>query len=161
MSRHLPSTSGPRRQRGAALFVALMLLIVLSLLAVSASQVTSLQERMASAYRADEIAFERGEERLRGTERDLLAEVDPCYQEIVAAPETQLRSARAPMSISENMSRGVIGRALATRGSIGAGEASEVGSSNCIYFRVSAADFDTTDAADSSSSAIVQSIFVP
>lgn len=153
--------SSMRNQRGAALFVALMLLIVLSLLAVSASQVTSLQERMTSAYRADEIAFERGEDRLRLMERQLLAELDPCYREILPTPEEDLREATVPTAMSENMSRGVIGRALETRGSLGAGEAADVGSSNCIYFRVSAADFDTLDEDDRSASAIVQSIFVP
>lgn len=161
MPKHPVRNASSRAQRGAALFIAMMMLIVLSLLAVSASQVTSLQERMASAYRADEIAFERGEDRLRQTERALLVAPDPCYQEIRPAPESELRAATEPMAMSENMSRGVIGRALETRGSLGAGEQYDVGSSNCIYFRVSAADFDSMDADDRSATAIVQSIFVP
>lgn len=46
------------------MFVALMLLIVLSLLAVTAAQVTVLQERMSGNFRAAQRAFERTEGRM-------------------------------------------------------------------------------------------------
>ena len=56
--------SFPDRSRGAVLFVALILLIVLSLLAVTAAQVTVLQERMSGNFRAAQRAFERTEGRM-------------------------------------------------------------------------------------------------
>lgn len=59
--RRLPS---PNQARGAVLFVALILLIVLSLLAVTAAQVTVLQERMSGNFRALQRAFERAEGRM-------------------------------------------------------------------------------------------------
>lgn len=59
--RRLPS---PNQSRGAVLFVALILLIVLSLLAVTAAQVTVLQERMSGNFRALQRAFERAEGRM-------------------------------------------------------------------------------------------------
>lgn len=158
------SAHAPSRQRGAALFVALMLLIVLSLLSLSASQVTGLQERMASTYRADEIAFERGEARLRQTEDAIAVNVDPCFTSVAVGnpiPNWQANSTTAAMSHTENLSRGPASRALAMRGSIQAGKPAAPGDAQCMYFRVSTRDFDTTTQAASTSAAIVQSIYVP
>lgn len=56
--------SSRRDSRGAVLFVALILLIVLSLLAITAAQVTVLQERMSGNFRALQRAFERAEARM-------------------------------------------------------------------------------------------------
>ncbi|UNK50595.1 PilX N-terminal domain-containing pilus assembly protein [Lysobacter sp. S4-A87] len=53
--------SFPRQQRGAVLYVALIFLILLSLLGIVGMQVASLQERMASNYRATNMAFQRAE----------------------------------------------------------------------------------------------------
>lgn len=61
----------PRRERGAALFIALMLLVVISILGVSAAQVTALQERMASNYRIDNVAFQDAEDLLRQRELEI------------------------------------------------------------------------------------------
>ena len=61
---HVRPLSSPRQSRGAVLFVALILLIVLSLLAVTAAQVTVLQERMSGNFRALQRAFERAEGRM-------------------------------------------------------------------------------------------------
>jgi|GEM_PF-1575450 len=49
------------RQHGAALFVAMIMLILLTLLAVAASQVSLLQERMSGSFRAQNLAFQRSE----------------------------------------------------------------------------------------------------
>lgn len=49
------------RQRGAALFVALVMLLLLTLLAVTAAQTSVMQERMAGSFRAQQLAFERAE----------------------------------------------------------------------------------------------------
>lgn len=62
------SPSYARRERGAALFVALMVLVVISILGVSIAQVTALQERMASNYRVDNLAFQGAEDLLRQRE---------------------------------------------------------------------------------------------
>lgn len=74
--RHFPSR---QHSRGAVLFVALILLIVLSLLAITAAQVTVLQERMSGNFRALQRAFERAEARMvesRATISDPLAAYD-------------------------------------------------------------------------------------
>ena len=51
----------PARQRGAVLYIALIFLILLSLLGIVGMQVAALQERMASNYRAVNMAFQRAE----------------------------------------------------------------------------------------------------
>jgi Tfp pilus assembly protein PilX len=63
---------GPNKQRGGTLFVALSILILLTLLALAAARVTGLQERMAGGYRADVVAFELAEAALRDDEHDVL-----------------------------------------------------------------------------------------
>lgn len=59
------------RQRGAVLYVALMLLIMLSLLGIVGMQVASMQERMSSNYRAVNVAFQAGERAVRDAERSI------------------------------------------------------------------------------------------
>ncbi len=62
------------RQRGAVLYVALIMLILLALLGIVGMQVTGLQERMSANYRAVNIAFQNAEGSARETE---------CYVESV------------------------------------------------------------------------------
>ncbi len=61
-------TRFPRAQQGAALFVSLILLLVLTITAVSSMQGTLLQEKMVSAQRDGQIAFEGAEHALREAE---------------------------------------------------------------------------------------------
>lgn len=74
MTRHTRSRHAPRfatRQRGAALYVALIFLVILALLGVSGMQVAVLQERMAANYRATNEAFQRSEAVARAIEGSL------------------------------------------------------------------------------------------
>lgn len=74
----------PRRQRGAVLYVALIMLILLALLGITALQVTGLQERMTANYRATNRAFQNAEAVARGVERDLLGQVNSSGREVLA-----------------------------------------------------------------------------
>lgn len=56
------------RQRGAVLYVALIMLVLLALIGIVALQVAGMQERMAASYRAVNLAFQFTEERARATE---------------------------------------------------------------------------------------------
>lgn len=151
-----------RHQRGAVFFVSMMLLIILSLLAISAAQVTGLQERMAGVYRADYVAFENAEGRLRQTERSLLTEADPCFKaDVDAVSGWQANPAGTDAtSTIRNLAVGESARAFAWRGSSQTGIARTGGDAQCSYFSVSVIDHDAPGA-DRTSSAIVQSIFVP
>ena len=66
-------TANPTRQTGAALFISLMFLILLTLIGLSAANVGILQERMAGNVRESNIAFQRAEAALRGIERRVQA----------------------------------------------------------------------------------------
>lgn len=55
----------PARQRGAVLFVSLMILVLLTLLGLASMQVTTLQERMSGNYRTLNLAFQNSESRIR------------------------------------------------------------------------------------------------
>lgn len=61
----------PQRQNGAILVVSLLLLLVMTALALSASNSTRLQERMAGNARDVELAFQGSEAGLRQAEFDL------------------------------------------------------------------------------------------
>ena len=67
-----PPPRGPRRERGAALIVALLLLTVVSLLATSAWQMGMQEERIVGHQRDRNIAFEAAEAALRDAESDVL-----------------------------------------------------------------------------------------
>lgn len=58
----------PARQRGAVLYVALIMLVLLALLGIVGLQVASMQERMAASYRAVNVAFQNAEGIARRTE---------------------------------------------------------------------------------------------
>lgn len=61
----------PARQQGAVLYVALIMLVLLALIGIVGMQVAGLQERMASNYRAINVAFQQAESQARNTEEDI------------------------------------------------------------------------------------------
>jgi type IV pilus assembly protein PilX len=67
--RRLPSLRP--RQRGAVLFIALIMLLLLTLIGITAMQVTLLQERMAGGFRVQHQAFEQTEGTLKDTRKNL------------------------------------------------------------------------------------------
>jgi type IV pilus assembly protein PilX len=70
-----------RRQRGAVMVISLLLLLIMTVLALSASQTTRMQERMAGNSRDHDLALQSAEAGVRGAERwikDLAAAPSPC-----------------------------------------------------------------------------------
>jgi type IV pilus assembly protein PilX len=72
-----------KTQRGAVLVVSLLLLLVMTVLALGASQATRMQERMAGNARDHDLAFQSAEAGLRAGERliddpDLASAPVPC-----------------------------------------------------------------------------------
>lgn len=66
-----PRLSVPRQQRGAVLYVALIMLLLLALIGVAGMQVAGMQEKMASNYRAANRAFQNSEGVVRNAERSV------------------------------------------------------------------------------------------
>lgn len=64
-------TRFPRKQSGAALYIALIMLILMALIGLVAMQVAGLQERMSANYQAGSMAFQNAEAEARGQEGSL------------------------------------------------------------------------------------------
>ncbi len=152
-----------RRQRGATLFTAMMLLILLTLLALSVAQVTGLQERMAGLYRADQQAFQSAEDQLRQLENSLLGNPAACDSGYVVGLPTSWRNGSTPNAARvENLNRaGASGgpRVNPLLSSARAGLGRTPGGPNCLVFRISSLQPDRPT--DATTTALVQSIFVP
>jgi len=67
------NTKTPSRQRGAALVVALIMLLVMTVLGITAMRVTRMEERMAGNSRDVNLAFQGAEAGLRDSEARIAA----------------------------------------------------------------------------------------
>lgn len=163
-----PTLIVPARQRGAVLFISLMILILLTLLALSASQVTSLQERMAGIYRADNAAFQAAEQRLREQEQSVLQnlEANPsgCVDPVLGTIDAAWLAGTA--AGTDHRLESLCGGDPASTGSLPLCQGTaatdkyfDVGGPNCLMFRLTT--YEADNAADPSSRAIVQSVYVP
>lgn len=74
------------RQRGAALIISLIILVVMTIIGTTAIQTTTLEERMVSNMRDRSLAFQMAEMALRDAEEKLL--------EIISAANLQTRSSK-------------------------------------------------------------------
>lgn len=155
--------ASPARQRGAALFVALMILILMTLLALSAAQVTALQERMAGIYRADNQAFQAAEQRLRREERGIIINPLSCDLPPQDGVKPAWVNGTAPATISQvenlNNAASPLSAGIDTRGSLRGGQTRGPGSPSCLYLRVSSFAFDSDTS--KTSRAINQSTYTP
>jgi type IV pilus assembly protein PilX len=90
----LPRAAGARRQRGAALVVSMILLMVLTLLAISGMSTATLELQMAGNAQSSENAFQAAETGVEEALRDArlngvnTANVDPEVTETVAGTTT-------------------------------------------------------------------------
>lgn len=73
MNRSSRAFVAPAQQRGAVLYVALIMLILLALIGIAGMQVAGMQEKMASNYRATNTAFQNSEGLTRRTEHAIEA----------------------------------------------------------------------------------------
>lgn len=153
-----------RTQQGAVLFMVMAMLIILTLLGLSASQVTALQERMASIYRSDHLAFANADGLLASRERDTRSTsaetnllCDNLYNGSRQVSAWLNGQALTSTTEVENLGRGAT--FISLLGSLEAGLAQEVGDKNCLFLQVSAHAHDNpvTETAHT----IVQSIFSP
>lgn len=105
----IPSGLSKHSQRGVALYVAMIMLLLLSLIGVGAMQVSTLQQRMAVNYNDFSLAFQRAEDALRQSEfalqrqmdADPNAVMDPCVVNANAWGEPVVASAIPAVSVRE------------------------------------------------------------
>jgi len=69
--KHHQNSTIHKYQSGAVLFIGLIMLFLLTLIGVTGSQVTSLEEKMSGNMRDRNIAFQAAESALRDAERDI------------------------------------------------------------------------------------------
>jgi len=141
----------------------MVILILLTLLALSVAQVTGLQERMAGLYRTDQQAFQTAEVERSALERSLVNQPEKCDQGYqIALPSTWIAGSANSGERLENLNNpGTSGgaRIASLASSSKAGGERTPGGANCLTFRISALRGDVPT--DPTSKSLVQSIFVP
>ncbi|MEL1263763.1 pilus assembly PilX family protein [Pseudoxanthomonas putridarboris] len=76
MRRHPSSFPSARSQQGAALYVALIMLLLLALIGIVGMQVAGMQEKMSANYRNVNLAFQNAEAQARQAECSVEAQVN-------------------------------------------------------------------------------------
>jgi len=163
-----PPAFPPRsRQRGAVLYVALMMLILLALIGVIGAQVSSMQERMSANYLASNMAFQRAEMEARTQEKCIEGAVNrvaACptavdqYCDSPTEPDAVSWAGKGKMSDDKLARVRSIGKCIAGGMGLGMGKKPESEEANPV-FQISAYAADR--AVDPSSSAAVDTIFRP
>lgn len=149
------------RQRGAALYVALIILILLALIGVIGMQVTGLQERMAANYLRVNQAFQGTEARVRALERTINAALFgsagtySANQEVCEPVFDPLTWADGTTASSSTYTRRIDRCFPASSRRIGERKNEETG--NIYEINVVASDHDTNPTA----SAVISTIYIP
>jgi Tfp pilus assembly protein PilX len=150
-----------KKQRGAVLFISLIMLLLLTLIGITAMQVTLLQERMAGGFRIQHQAFEATEGLLKTTRGDLNTAANssgPLYYspDAVLAPTTNLLPWNVWLTSEPTAPQTQVNAHVA----IGTPPA-VIGARTLKYFVVSTLDQDIpADPTRSEAKAAVQAIFI-
>ncbi len=88
-------------QRGVVLIVSLLLLLVMTILALSISQTTTLEERMAGNTRDQELAFQGSEAGVRAGEERLDAAADPVSCTSLASCDSLVQGTFSGVDLSQ------------------------------------------------------------
>jgi Tfp pilus assembly protein PilX len=152
--------SRPTRQRGAVLFVSLIILILLTLIGVTAMQLSLLQERMAGGFRIQHQAFESAEGLLKDTRSSLNSDANssgPLYY----SPDATLSAANElPWANWLTTEPTAPQSQVNTHIAVGSPPA-VIGSRTLKYFVVSALDQDRPDAENGGDAkSAVQAVFI-
>ncbi|KFN44963.1 pilus assembly PilX family protein [Arenimonas oryziterrae] len=142
------------RQRGVALFFALVLLLVLTLLGLAAMQVATLQDRMAGSYRTSNLALQAAESNAREVEIQIARGAVPAF----CATESAVFAAAADPSVTPTVCVKTIDIAGGTSG--GSMGIEPPGSSAAARaYLITSQGRDRATAAESSSVAVVETVF--
>lgn len=157
--------TGPRSQRGAALYVALIMLILLALIGIAGMQVSGLQERMAANYMRVNTAFQNAEGTARGIEL-AIADNPGGYSVNTAdcsAEFNALAWADGEGDTHANYIRKMDGCTSGLENNSGNGEAVNKQTSYPVYeITAVSSDVDNDDSgADPSSTAVIQTVYWP
>ena len=147
-----------------------MILILITLLALSASQVTALQERMAGIYRADNLAFQNSEARLRQAEHTTHPDYEcdlfvPAGVTDPTPPPIPTDWTNPAVTVPVNASRQLVNlgeyRGSGWTSDASYGQTVNYGGLECSLIRFTTYATDSVNPADRTSSVVVQSIAIP
>lgn len=152
------------RQKGAVLYVALVLLIILSLIGVTGMQVISLQERMASNYIATNQAFQNAEAAARNTENAIGQQVSTGAAFIADREDCDPASPFNAIDWADGQSGGTAQASFTRRiDRCFPGSSQRMGvpvnEQTNQYYQVSA--FDRDRVVNPSSEAVIDTVFIP
>lgn len=157
-TRQRKSIGGPQLQRGAVLYVALIMLILLALIGIVGMQVATLQERMSANYVATNVAFQNTESEVRTREVEIASNA-PFENENCAVPFN-------PTEWAEGLVAGTEVAVVRTRNiGVCTGECSalpggDISESLCNLYRTTGFSRDQDSVAASSSLAAIDTIFI-
>jgi len=149
-----------RRQRGAVLYVALIMLILLALIGIAGMQVTGMQERMAANYLRTNQAFQNAESDAREIENEIAVEMEG--GEVFVAAQEECSPTFDPLTWADGISTATssytrrIDKCFASSSRrSGRRQNEETGN----IYQVTALSSDDPD--NASASAVIDTIFIP
>jgi type IV pilus assembly protein PilX len=144
-------------QRGAVLYVALIILILLTLIGIVGMQVATMQERMSSNYLAANQAFQRAEGGVRDAEVSIAANTAYDYEDCATPFSAEAWAKNADDAQVNDVRVRNISRCT---GQCSAAAGADESESLCNWYRITAYSRDQKEAEDSSAFAAVDSIYI-
>lgn len=144
-----------------ALYVAMIMLLLLSLIGVSAMQVATLQQRMAVSFNDFALAFQRAEGALRQSEFELQRQIDADPNRLMSfcvVNANALSEPIEPEAIPAVSVRELTGGASCSA-TVGGGNPMADGPSDNRRFQLVAAAADRDPAASPSAVVVVETVF--
>ncbi len=147
-----------RLQQGAVLYVALIMLILLALIGVVGMQVATLQERMSANFLAANMAFQRAEQVARQAETLVMGGGATQFEDCSAGFQPQAWIDGRGAGVAQD-SR-VVNISVCT-GKCSSGFGAELSDDTCKdQYRITSFARDRANAAESSSLAAIDTIFI-
>lgn len=155
LQRSLVRANPPRNQRGAVLYVALIMLILLALIGIVGMQVATLQERMSANYVAANAAFQNTESQVRTREVDITA--GTFFENEDCATPFDPKGWASSITVASDVRTRAIGICTGECSAAVGGDSSE---SLCNLYRTTGFSRDQNSVAASSSLAAIDTIFI-
>ncbi|WP_367345548.1 PilX N-terminal domain-containing pilus assembly protein [Stenotrophomonas bentonitica] len=161
MAIRIPRQPLPRAQRGAVLYVALIMLILLALIGIAGMQVTGMQERMAANYLRTNQAFQNAESDARQVETSIETALNDgsgvyvANQEVCSPTYDPLTWADGSSAAKASYTRRIDKCFAASSLRVGERQNEETGN----IYQVTALASDT--ATNASASAVIDTVFIP
>jgi len=152
---HMKSMSVKRLQKGAVLYVALIMLILLALIGIVGMQVATLQERMSANYVAANVAFQRAESVVRTVELEITNGAS--FKNENCAVPFNPRTWAASVTTAEATRTARVG---VCTGECSVGAGSDESESLCNLYRITGFSRDRDAVGESSSLAAIDIFFI-